>query len=503
MSKNVTSTEPERKSGLTGLLLGAGASYDLGMPLVWELTNELKKWLTPEKLRELNRFWLNTGEEFGYPDTTIEDLCQILQRKDMHYESILGHLQVQSRRDIASLQSHHGLYSFLLGVIYALLQHRHLLNTDYIERNILYLAGIKTLARRNLPLWIFSLNYDLIIECAAAHFGIPLNSGFTEETIQLPRRNLQGAWMGDLKANILTEEVLEKKGLPFFNSGQMGINLLKIHGSLDVFAFQDGRHMLKIIPNGEGVQGVMSSLNIVNQELRYVDPNWPGGVVTASNEIVFADKLGEMQFLRRSLLSGAHKFNRRYSQVIPNELLVHFEANLNYLTNLVCIGYGFGDRHINNIIRNWLEFHGERNMVIVDPKVKQIPNMFLHIATQIELVALDCTDYLDEIGNIKRTRLETLARYFGKWKRDRGASADSTFANFHQQKKDQLNEKITNWASELPMRDGDVDLEQLGLTMEELVQKQFMQVVIPYTEEVLEEFLQKEGYIDDKGASLL
>jgi hypothetical protein len=32
---------------LTGLFLGAGASYEVGMPLVWELTEELFRWLTP------------------------------------------------------------------------------------------------------------------------------------------------------------------------------------------------------------------------------------------------------------------------------------------------------------------------------------------------------------------------------------------------------------------------------------------------------------------------
>jgi len=33
------------------------ASYEAGLPLVWELTHEIKKWLTPEKLREFNRGW--------------------------------------------------------------------------------------------------------------------------------------------------------------------------------------------------------------------------------------------------------------------------------------------------------------------------------------------------------------------------------------------------------------------------------------------------------------
>lgn len=46
---------------LTGLLIGAGASYELGIPLVWDLTRELKAWLTLQKLTDLNRGWRTQG----------------------------------------------------------------------------------------------------------------------------------------------------------------------------------------------------------------------------------------------------------------------------------------------------------------------------------------------------------------------------------------------------------------------------------------------------------
>ncbi|MBB5427459.1 hypothetical protein HDG40_005638 [Paraburkholderia sp. JPY158] len=67
-------------SELTGLFLGAGASYEAGMPLVWELTRELKAWLTPEKLRELNRGWRQQGG--GHPDNGIGDFVSLLGRSD-------------------------------------------------------------------------------------------------------------------------------------------------------------------------------------------------------------------------------------------------------------------------------------------------------------------------------------------------------------------------------------------------------------------------------------
>src|SRR4051812_3113837 len=79
-----------------GLFLGAGASYEGGMPLVWELTAEIKNWLTPTKMRELNAGWRRLS--VGYSDEVIEDLISILARKDVHYEAALGYLEVQFRR---------------------------------------------------------------------------------------------------------------------------------------------------------------------------------------------------------------------------------------------------------------------------------------------------------------------------------------------------------------------------------------------------------------------
>jgi len=74
---------------LTGLFLGAGASYDVGMPLVWDLTTELKAWLTIDKLRAFNAGWRAQGG--GHPDSVIEDVAAVLLRADLHYESILGY----------------------------------------------------------------------------------------------------------------------------------------------------------------------------------------------------------------------------------------------------------------------------------------------------------------------------------------------------------------------------------------------------------------------------
>jgi hypothetical protein len=118
-------------TSLTGLFLGAGASYEVGLPLVWELTTELKDWLTPDKLRSLNLGWRAQGG--GYPDIVIEDVARTLTIPDLHYESILGYLETQYRRQLQFQREYHGLYAWLVEMVYHILYIRHIKNVSYIR----------------------------------------------------------------------------------------------------------------------------------------------------------------------------------------------------------------------------------------------------------------------------------------------------------------------------------------------------------------------------------
>ena len=73
---------------LTGLLLGAGASFDIGMPLVKELHRDLKRYMTPDKLQSRNLWQKSRG--VGVPDEAIEVLVALLHRYDLNYEHTLS-----------------------------------------------------------------------------------------------------------------------------------------------------------------------------------------------------------------------------------------------------------------------------------------------------------------------------------------------------------------------------------------------------------------------------
>lgn len=106
-------------------------------------------------------------------------------------------------------------------------------------------------------------------------------------------------------------------------------------------------------------------------------------------------------------------------------MLRHFRQNLNFVSTLVCIGYGFGDQHINVALREWLEFSSDRRLEIVSPGVRDVPSFLLHLSPQLTLSAMAATDYLDRRAGIVRSaqekiekRLVSVLRSLGKKRAD-------------------------------------------------------------------------------------
>ena len=128
--------------------------------------------------------------------------------------------------------------------------------------------------------------------------------------------------------------------------------------------------------------GLSRRYAFVNDEIGYWDH---AGKARVINEIAYTDESGQEQFLQRTLLAGAQKFNKRFSQRLPQKVLDIFRSHINYVQKLYVVGYSFGDAHIDLVLRNWLEFSGERSAVIVDPGRRSIPAHLAHLALQIEI----------------------------------------------------------------------------------------------------------------------
>lgn len=431
------------------------------MPLVWELTAEIRNWLTAEKIRALNVGW--RMQRAGHSDAVIDDFVSILQHPEMHYEAMLGYLETQFRRQQASAQEYHGLYSWLVELVYYLLYYRQVNNNGYLNQHLPFYDGIRSMAEANAPLWVFTLNHDVTVEAIAAHLSIPLHSGFSATRVTLPRRDAGGAKIGKIGAEVLTKHDLGDGPMHFPAAPQPAINLLKIHGALDIFTFNDGQDLLKILPEEPGQNGVIEVLRAANEDLLYLLPGFPGGRVKALNEIAYADENGVMQFLRRSLLAGAFKFDARGSQVLPQSMLRHFRSNLNFVSRLICIGYGFGDLHINATLRERLENGPYRHLEIVNPAAKEVPPFLLHLSPQVSIVISSATDYLDNKAGIVRSRRQKLEKRLSTALRSLGREgARKGFTSFIRQNHKRLAKGLLAKLGDLPVVNGEPDFGAIG-----------------------------------------
>lgn len=388
---------------MKALLLGAGASYELGLPLVWELTRKLKNLLTPEKLDQLNEGW--RAQRGGYSDGVISLIKALLGIDSMHYENLIGALEVETNRErnAERRQELHGIRSWLLEVIYLLLYEIQVKTSAYIELAVKDLYGIKKLVEESNPLWVFSLNHDINLEIIAAEYEIPVKSGFNE-IVALPARSEEGEVIGKIEFKYLSRKDIENNKYDFFNTGEYGINLVKIHGALDIFAQGDELNYLKIRPDSLDCATYATYLKKVNEQLRYRP------FARCTNEIAYADEEGEMQFLRRSLLSGVHKFTGRIEQIAPSEFLGLFKSYVNYANEIICIGYGFGDRHVDEIIRDWLSVSNERKLEIINPSIDDVPASLAHLCRQVSIKKIGCIDYFLSIDSSKDSPQNSLRR---------------------------------------------------------------------------------------------
>lgn len=390
---------------MKALFIGAGATYDCGMPLVWELTAEIRLWLTPKKLMSFNESWKSQGG--GWHHEVVSCLVSLLENKNLHYENIIGAIEVECsrERDSSKRKSYYAALGFLLQAVYGLLMERQLKNTHYALAALDDFSSIQVMAENNKPLWVFSLNHDCIIEMLALKCDIPLKSGFNEK-ISIPMRTANGS-VRSFAFERLSRNSIEENRYDFFGHDEFGINLIKLHGSLDIFGKNDELDYLKISAidnNPKSLPSQIWLLDEINKHIAIRD-----GVV-CTNENVYEDEGGEIQFLRKSLLSGAHKFTNKLSQIAPSEFISLFRGNLNYADELVCIGYSFGDKHIDDHITDWLSFLATRKLTIVNPGINVCPERVKHLSGQVDCKPTGAADYFSQLSNKKSSVAKNMLR---------------------------------------------------------------------------------------------
>ncbi|RAV99647.1 SIR2 family protein [Pseudochryseolinea flava] len=352
-----------------GFLLGAGASFELSMPLVDELTKTFKSAL----LRNIDKPY------YSCPDKIKNVVRSLLLDKDLNYEEILGRIEIETMRNRD--EKLHNDWHWLLGryneAIFILLLDIHERNLSYIEERLELLAPIGNFIT-DKPLWVFSLNHDLLFEMLCAHLNIPVKFGFGERVS-----------IGKFQFDKLSRDHMDKNKFSFLKG--RGVNLVKIHGALDLFVQGNDKEYFKIV-NESSWNGIVKDVSaLVASDTATKDY---GGRV--ANEVTYNDDNGELQFLRMSIMSGKHKYSRRVQHNLDEWFFKIFQGHINHVEQLYCIGYSFGDSHINNVIYEWMSFSEKRKITIVDPAISSIPLPFRHLKEQVTLIQSGFLQFLNQ-----------------------------------------------------------------------------------------------------------
>jgi hypothetical protein len=278
-----------------------------------------------------------------------------------------------------------------------MLYRRQVERRNSYREGLQYFEGIVPLTRENRPLWIFSLNHDVLVECIAALFGIEINCGFSQSTLSLPCRNASGAVIATLTAEVLTDAEMASGELPFCVPGWPGINLLKLYGALDIFVLGESRDLIRLKPNDETFDAIIDALQIANEGV--LDAALAASLVpdalAVTNQIPYIDGNNQLQMLGRTLRASAARLTDPFPQLMQRRRLEYFRGSLARVDRLVAIGYSMSDAEVNEIVGEWLQAFHHRRLEIVLPGIQQTPPFLLPLSEQVDLVPASATTYLE------------------------------------------------------------------------------------------------------------
>ena len=132
--------------------------------------------------------------------------------------------------------------------------------------------------------------------------------------------------------------------------------------------------------------------------------------------------------------------------------------------------------------------------------VASVPATYLHVAPQVELHSSSATDYLDSCAGIVRSKNETIDKLLASWKcRNVGAEkGEKAIAELQHFCREYHAEELVKWVRTLPFRDGEIDMDSLGMSVAELAQEAERQSASNH--EVLEVFLEAQDNVGPEQA---
>lgn len=205
-----------------GLLLGAGASYCAGYPLMNELTKK-----TLSILDEI---------EYEFIASLVQEQTGgILDRvKGVPNIEIINDLLESRMITIGESSESEKIEKLIEKIRGYIVEHIYDIRRPDLNTHIKLFKSLKKIYEgKSCPIWIFTTNYDLVLEYAASIAGIPLYDGFHGSSL----RYLDVSSFKLVHGNYLfngKSQVFKQHQTPY-------INLVKLHGSINWWINEDGK----------------------------------------------------------------------------------------------------------------------------------------------------------------------------------------------------------------------------------------------------------------------
>ncbi len=313
------------------------------------------------------------------PSHVVDAFADRLSRTDEHYEGLIEWLQSEQFRGSEDSHHYYALVGMLQDVVGEVLRSRHVKNAEYHRLSLPWFRGLEGAVPADAPLWVFSLNHDLHVEFLGIELGVPVAAGYTEErAVAFSAPDGRRVWFDRISRAELARFEL---GYP----ASRGINLVKLHGGLEVFAHKDGTELLRVRPDGHSVEAWTQALSGVENLGERI-----------SGIICVRDDSGVEQYLRRTVVTGGFKFDERAGYNAPGELIEFFARKLEDFDELVVIGYSWCDRHLNGPIETWLNGAAHRRVVNVDPRGLNVRAD--HLRTRVDERRVSTAEFLASFG---------------------------------------------------------------------------------------------------------
>lgn len=188
----------------TGFIFGAGTSREAGYPMMPQLTREVINALKPDERAVLDEVLRQAGE--------LYDDAQAIPNIEQLSDLVIAHWTNSGDPRFSALETR--LRELILNCLLAV-------SNPNIDNHCRFFEALKKHAfGLSCSVWIFTTNYDLLFETAAARVGVPIENGFCGTT----ERYFQPAQFKSTSGVV--------SGGRFSPNNNLTVKLIKLHGSI-------------------------------------------------------------------------------------------------------------------------------------------------------------------------------------------------------------------------------------------------------------------------------